>query len=443
VKPSLRRTWTVGTLTYTSGGLAVLVGWLLWGDFAWWMRERSAMPMVQVLLRKFEASDLLTGVFLITLPSVTSLIIGPIVSYWSDRHRGPRGRRIPFLLATTPLVTLAMVLLGLSAEVGAALHRWIGGGPDTQRVSILVVIGLGWTLFEMGALTANAVFGALINDVVPRELIGRFFGVFRAVSLATGVFFNSAIIGHAEVHYREIFIGIGVLYAAGLVLMCLKVKEGEYPPPAPREAGSRHVLLAAVRSYLRVAFSRAYYVWGMAFFALGNLAFVPVNTYMLAAARSFGLSMEAYGRVFVVMFSCSFVLAYPLGWLADRFHPLRVGGVAIAAYGAAGLASFVLVKDAPGFAAALLAHGVLSGCFFTGTAAVCQVLFPKLNFAQFAAAAGMANSILQILLGPVLGWFLDLTGNDYRYAFLAGSVIAGMTLTTGVVLLRARPPVEA
>ena len=48
------------------------------------------------------------------------------------------------------------------------------------------------------ALTANAVFGALINDVVPRELIGRFFGIFRAVSLATGVLFNSKIIGHAE-----------------------------------------------------------------------------------------------------------------------------------------------------------------------------------------------------------------------------------------------------
>lgn len=437
---SSARTWTVGTLTYTSGGLVVLVVWLLWGDFAWWMRERSAMPMVQVLLKKFQASDLVTGIFLITLPSVTALILGPIVSYHSDRHRGRLGRRIPFLLATTPVVTLAMIGLGLSPELGALLNRLIGGDPATLGTCILIVIGLSWTLFEMGALTANAVFGALINDVVPRELIGRFFGIFRAVSLATGVLFNSKIIGHAEVHFREIFIGIGVLYAAGLVLMCLKVKEGTYPPPESLPAGVRPSALGAIRSYFRNCFTQSYYLWGIAFFALGNLAFIPVNTFMLAAAKGYGLSMEAYGRVFVVMFTCSFVLAYPLGWLADRFHPLRVGCAAIAAYSVAGCVAFALVKDGSGFRVALLSHGVLSGCFFTGTAAVCQVIFPKLTFAQFAAAASMVNSICQILLGPVLGWFLDLTGNDYRTTFLVGGVIGGMTLVSGVVLLRSRPP---
>jgi len=36
------KTWRVGTLTYTGAGLVTLTAWLLWGDFAWWMRERSA-----------------------------------------------------------------------------------------------------------------------------------------------------------------------------------------------------------------------------------------------------------------------------------------------------------------------------------------------------------------------------------------------------------------
>ncbi|HRE80625.1 MAG TPA: MFS transporter, partial [Opitutaceae bacterium] len=350
--------------------------WLVWGDFAWWMRERSAMPMVQVLLKTFQASDLVTGLFLITLPSVTSLILGPIVSYHSDRYRGRFGRRIPFLLATTPVVSLAMIGLGLSPELGALLNRIVGGDADTLGTCILVMIGVNWTLFEMGALTANAVFGALINDVVPRELIGRFFGVFRAVSLATGVLFNAKIIGHAEVYFREIFIGIGLLYAAGLILMCIKVKEGTYPPPEADPAGVRPSALTAIRSYFRDCFTQRYYLWGIAFFALGNLAFVPVNTFMLAAAKGYGLSMEAYGRVFVVMFTCSFVLAFPLGWLADRFHPLRVGCVAIAAYVVMGFLAFMFVSDGSEFRVALLAHGVISGCYFTGTAAVCQVIFP-------------------------------------------------------------------
>ena len=53
--------WTVGTLTYTAAGLTVLFSWLLWGDFAWSMKERSVTPVVQLLLKKFQASDTLAG----------------------------------------------------------------------------------------------------------------------------------------------------------------------------------------------------------------------------------------------------------------------------------------------------------------------------------------------------------------------------------------------
>lgn len=47
----------------------------------------------------------------------------------------------------------------------------------------------------------------------------------------------------------------------------------------------------------------------------------------------------------------------------------------------------------------------------------------------------MVNSILQILLGPLLGWFLDLTGNAYRYTFVIGALIALAALGAGLVLL--------
>lgn len=429
------RTWRVGTLTYTSVALVWLIVWLLWGDFAWWMRERSAMPMVQLLLKKLSATDFITSVFLIVVPSATLLLIGPVVSTWSDRHRGRFGRRIPFLLATTPVVTLGMVGLGLSFEIGRWLNAALGGNAALLTTHTLIVAGFFWGVFEIGALTANSVFNALINDVVPREMLGRFFGVFRAVSLATGVLFNYKIIGHAEEHFRSIFIGIGVLYAAGLLLMCLKVKEGDYPPPEPRAPGSGG-LVGALRTYLRECFTTKYHLLAIGFFAGGNLAFIPVNTYALSAAKNFGMSMETYGRYYVVMFFCSFLLAYPLGWLADRFHPLRVGCWALAAYAAASAAASVLMHDAGSFGYALLAHGVLSGCFFTGAAAVTQRLFPPLKFAQFAAAANAAYAVLQLGFGPLLGGYLDLLHSDYRYAFLAGGIVAATTLVLGLVLQR-------
>ena len=68
--PAPPKLWTVGTLTYTSAGLALLFSWLLWGDFAWSMKERSVTTVVQLLLKKFGSSDKLAGLFMGTLPGL-------------------------------------------------------------------------------------------------------------------------------------------------------------------------------------------------------------------------------------------------------------------------------------------------------------------------------------------------------------------------------------
>ena len=70
VAPTATKSWKVGTLTYTAAGLVAVFCWLLWGDFAWMLKERSAQPIVQVMMRKFDASDLLTGLFLLSLPAM-------------------------------------------------------------------------------------------------------------------------------------------------------------------------------------------------------------------------------------------------------------------------------------------------------------------------------------------------------------------------------------
>ncbi len=123
------RTWTAGSLTYTVGGLALLMLMLLLlgGDFAWSMRERSVQPLFQILLRKFEASDFLTSLLLGSIPACITVLVWPVVSVWSDRTRTRWGRRIPFLFFPTPFIFGAMVGLAYAPDLGVWLQHLMGG----------------------------------------------------------------------------------------------------------------------------------------------------------------------------------------------------------------------------------------------------------------------------------------------------------------------------
>lgn len=431
-----RRYWRTGTLTYSAGALTALFCWLLWGDFAWQLKERAVPPVVQLMLRKFSASDFLTGLFLLSLPAVIGLLLTPIISYRSDRHRGRWGRRIPYLLIAAPLAMVAMFGLAFSPWIGAWLHGFMGWAPGRLNFTVIVVMGLSWTAFEFATIAANAVFNGLVNDVVPREVIGRFFGMFRAVSLVAGILFNYYLIEYAKEHFMPILVGVGALYGGALVLMCLMVKEGEYPPPEPPGPPGTAGFVAAIKSYGRDCFSQPYYLWVYGSTALAAMAFVPVNLFSVYAAESFGLSMKTYGTYHVVIYACSLTLAYPLGWMADRFHAIRMGIGALALYSLAMAAGFFWVTGPRSFGAFYLIHGVLSGCYYTGAAALGQMLFPKLKFAQFASAGGVILSLCFMTIGPVLGLLLDWLGHDYHFTFGIGGLVALSSLLASLVVYR-------
>jgi len=434
--PLVRKSWRAGTLTYTAGGLAVLFVWLLWGDFAWQMKERATQPVVQVMLRQFKASDFVTGFLVLALPAAIGIFLTPIISYRSDRHRGRWGRRIPFLLATAPLTTLSMCGMAFSPWIGTWLHGRMGWAPETLNLTVLLVLGCCWTLLDFATVVATALFGALVNDVVPRELIGRFYGLFRVVSLLAGIIFNSMVIGHAKEQYVLILASVGVLFGVGITMMGLMVKEGGYPPPPQPVPGEKRGPIAAVRTYARDCFSKPYYLWIYAAMGFALLAFGPVNLYSIYARESFGLSLATYGKYIYVAYCCSLLLAYPLGWMADRFHPLRMAVATLGVYAVVMTVGYFGIVGPRSFGVVFLLHIVLSGCYFTGAAALGPMLFPKLKFAEFASAGAVLIAIGNILLGLLLGMFLDKLGHDYRYAFGVGAVIGLLALGSTLVVYR-------
>ena len=418
-----RKTWSIGTLVYTPRGLAALFGWLLWGDFAWQMRERAIGPVTQLLLRHLRATDMFVGLLVGSVPSAMGLLAGPVINTLSDRHRGRRGRRIPFLLAPTPFAALALIGLAFTPAVGRSVHEALGAHAPSLRMVNLAVFAAFWTVFEVTAITTQGIFYALVNDVVPHALIARFFGLFRAVSLFAAIIFNYWIIGHAEQHFQAIFIGVGVLFGVGLTLMCLRVREGAYPPPEPLVKRSRGDALDRVRAYFRETCSLPYYRWVYAATTLAALAAGPVNAFSVFYAKSIGMSVGVYGKYLALTYMISFCLAYLLGWLGDRFHPLPVATASIGAYAAATLCGGVFARTPATFAVAFVAHGVLSGCLLTSLPPTFQLLFPRARFGEFSSAAGLLTGLCYMVLPPLVGAILDATGHVYRYTFLASGCL--------------------
>jgi len=416
-----RKIWRVGTLTYSKAGLIAVFGWLLWGDFAWMIKERALWPLVPIILKRFEASDMVTGLLMGTLPAALGLVLGPIVSYRSDRLRSTRGRRIPYLLASTPVAAAGIIGCAFSSHMGSWLHGVLGASSPGLNVSALICFGVWWTLFEIGTVITNAIFYALINDVVPNPLLGRFFGLFRAISLLAGIIFNLFLIDAAKTYYVHAFVGIGILYGLGFMLMCYKVKEGDYPPPSDNTTNPG--VIGAARTYLRECFRLPYYWWVFAAYTLGMAVFIPVNMFSVLHSESLGINIKTYGVYVAITFAISICLAYPLGALADRFHPVRTALATLILYALLTTWAGFSTATREGFTLAFIGHGVVSGMFFTCSASIQQRLFPKEKFAQFASAAGILTGLANMVIAPVVGKMLDLTHNNYSNTYFAGLAI--------------------
>jgi len=430
--------WHVGTLTYTVGGLVVLFAWLLWGDFACSLKDRSVPSIFQLLLKKYGASDMINGLLIGSLPGLVAMVLCPIISCKSDRHRGRWGRRIPFIMIATPIAVLAMVGLAFSPTIGAHLDRLMGGHSFGLNPSILFSFGLFWTLFEFASLTAGSVTVGLINDVVPQAVIGRFYGMFRALSLVAGMIFNFWMMGKAETYFMWIFLGTAALYGCGFTVMCLKVKEGQYPPPPPTEPGSFGAAgaLIAVKTYFKECFGNSYLLCYFVTMALAGMAFIPVNLFSVFFAKSIDMSMDIFGKCIALTYLISLGLSYPIGALSDRFHPLRVGLAAQGLYFVLTLVGGLLIKDVWSLAICLVLHGVLSGTWLTATASLGQRLLPREKFGQLYSAAGIVGSLCGITVGPAMGLFLEYTYHVYRYTYLASSAITLIAILWGLGLYR-------
>lgn len=318
------KVFRVGTLTYTRPALAVLFFWLLWGDFCYMLMETVTPSIMPLRFKDLGATNTEMGLIIGTIPGIIYTVLNPVISFKSDRFRSRWGRRIPFILCSLPFLVSCLVLLAFNDRIGFWFHEHLfgaDGAVSARRVAIWTT-GLFLVVFTFFNTFVTSTFWYLFNDVVPEHLLARFMSWFRIISMGAGALYNFCIFKYAGTHATEIFLGAAVLYGVGFTLMCLNVREGEYPPPPPYVGGQAGPL-AAIKTYGKEchAFPHYWHLWICTFIgAIGG----GVATFGLLFSLAVGLNLEQIGRINGTVSIVVGVLILGSGWLADRFHPIRV-----------------------------------------------------------------------------------------------------------------------
>ena len=95
----------------------IFVGFAFFLICSFWQAYDNTIPLI--LTNKFGMSQAWSGVIM-ALDNVLALFMLPLFGAISDRHRGKRGRRTPFIVVGTLIA--AVMLIALSFVDNAQLH---------------------------------------------------------------------------------------------------------------------------------------------------------------------------------------------------------------------------------------------------------------------------------------------------------------------------------
>lgn len=435
----------VGTLSYTRLGLFMIFVWLLWGDLVWSLMEMVFPASMPLQLDRMGVPAQWIGYMMGTAGAMINMTFVPVVSFRSDRTRTRWGRRIPYLVFTMPFLCIFLAILGFSDHIGAWIHgsslpAAIGISPV---VTIVIVMGVLILLYDVFNVFVNSVYWYLFRDVVPSAFLGRFMATFRMVGTMSHMIWGAFIYGRIETHTPIIYVGAALIYFFGFGLMCLMVKEGEYPPPedVPQSESWLKRTWESIRTYAFECFSHPMFVLfycSQALFAVGTASTMYKNLFYI---RHLGITPADLGKVMAVMAPVMLAIQFPMGWLVDKFHPIRMylvsatilipvyfAGYFIDDYSLAGYAlnAFTL------YIAITVIQQPMTLLDESSKIPLMMRLFPAKQYGQFCSASALLRHF-SLIVGTVagatvIGWMNykhGPKGNGYAFLWNAAFQAAG------------------
>ncbi len=426
LSPKAPAFYEVGTLRYTQSALFVLFFWLMWNDFSIMFLEQLN-SLTGFLLKDLGASY--TEIATIGTFGIIGLWINPVFSVWSDRHRGPLGRRRPFLFATTPFFALFLMAVPFMPDfyhylmrfpaVAAVLNRIPVSGPILFISVDLVVMGL----FNSMVLT---IFSYLYWDVVPEIVLGRFSALSKIATALAGFIWSYFFFGYAEHHMKGVFVGVSVFCLVIYLTSVWQIREGEYPPPDEHRKGG---IVAPIRAYFVECYSQSYFLWIFAAFTLiqiGNFGNDYRSYYLHYDLK---LNLDEIGKATAIPQILIMALGFGVGSFADKLKPVTLMGPGIFLWALTNLGGYFFVTGQTSY----LIWGIVSGLmvFIQGVlyGALLPEIYPREKLGQFCSACATMQAVIGAPFRPLCGMFFDAVHNN-RLCFLwsAGFELLGALL---------------
>ena len=428
--PSQPKIYSAGTLRYTTMGLARLFFWLLWGDFCFTVFINVYTNFLPLYLKGLHASNTVIALLATGIGGLMNLVFLPNISMWTDRYRSRWGRRIPFLLWSTPVAVLTVVGVGYSPEMAAGLRHLIGPlqvfSLTGFTLALIAFFAVGQNLSQM---TTNNVYQFLLRDVVPQSAMVWFLALFRLVGLTAGCLFQWFIFRYILTYAKLICTGMGVLYLLSFLAICWGVKEGQYPPPAPAQQRSSKGRCKSYWRYFQECLSVPIYrnyIWVWTLYITGTAATAPFL--LLFGTKTLGLSMTDYGRMVFWGTLVSGMVYLPVGYLCQRCHPLRVAFGSIALMLVVSTLAYFFVFNGTGWLAFSVAIALPTVGWALSSLAVTMMLFPAEEFGKFSSSLMTLGYGSLVVTSYGVGRLMDFFHSDYRIVLVVSMACYALAL---------------
>ena len=397
-----------GTLEYTIFQIWTLFFWMLWGAIAMRMLGSTFNSATPFLFRNHGLSDTFIAVIMGTVFSWMNTVINPILSTISDNCRSKLGRRIPFILYTAVPAALAVAAMPFYPYLCKFLPETIVG-ISTKAL----LLGFGAIVYNFFYLFIAILYYYLIPDVVPAEMMGRFYGFFRVTSVVTGIVFCKFVLPYVESHPQIIYPVGGVFYLISVLFLCFFVREGKYPAVEKKSHSQPWLqrLGSTLGEYWRECFCSKYYWWyyiaGMVI-GLSTCANIFTTFFYLDCCN---VTMKDIGQVGVYVGIVTAVSCFVAGFIVDKIGAFQTVFIAQFMIAMFYILGGIFIKDYVSLLTWRLPLAVFSGLNAVAGGRILVEVFPRSKFGMIASGRNLLISLFVGLVNYPVGLFSDFLKN--------------------------------